>query len=312
MNRLARIAALIVPGLMVSASSLSQGSGDAGLLSSGNVFILQNPSFSQTSLGVNGLFSIGGQQTLHYSAVTSAEINIWQGITLRATVPYHYISGELANTSGLGDLRIYFLHSIVDNGKILINLSLGAAVPSGDANRGLDGKPLPMEYQTSAGTYSILTDIAFRFHDWKLAVGYQHSFQQNENEFLYSAWGDDPLITDYPESNGLSRGDDILLNLEKAFIRDKASYYLSLLPVYHLDEDEIMKDDVTVHVDGSDGLILNMAAASSFSLGKGFYFDLVACAPVVQREVQPDGLKRIFVASAGIRYVFDDIYNPRP
>ncbi len=294
---------LILPGIRPASG---QGCSDAGICSAAGIGVMAHPLDSPTRLALTETFGLGEKNTLHFRTEFRMDWNIWTGIAVQFKLPYEIISGNLASTQGPGDVSAMLSLSIYEAQKTALILNIGGIIPTGDSDKSKEGLSLPMAYQTSQGTFDLLAGFTFLFGTMDIAAGYQHSYGGNKNLFTYELWNGNADALTYYESARLKRGDDVVLRLQKNFIRPKAYYSVAILPVYRLQEDRIMKDNIDTPVKGSSGLTLNLNGSAEFKLSKSWTFNLIGGFPVLRRESIPDGLTRTFVISAGIGLNFPD------
>ena len=286
--------------ILLPYTSFSQGSGDAGMMSSGDFDSRSRATDTPTRIYVVERAGLGQGNAISFSSEFQLDWNIWGGINLWFAVPYQFITGDLATVHGVGDLRIVFSHTLAEAGDFAVKVNVGGVVPSGYADEDMDGVPLPMAYQRSQGSASFLLSSMFYYRTWNLSIGYQRMAGPNRNGFTQDAWSMGEDVDDFPDSPGLWCGDDLLFRLRKNFDRPRATYNISLLPGFRLTEDRIKAGDGYENVAGSSGFSLNISAGMEVRLGKYGYFHLLAAAPVLGREVYADGLERTVVVTAGI------------
>ncbi len=271
--------------------AVGQGCSDAGLctvagLDSGDDSKTDNVTFKMSTL-----FGLGEQNVFHVTGQVEAIIPTSKSQILQVKIPYNSTFGNLGNVSGLGDLSITFNQNIYSGKNTGINIVAGFKIPSSDANKTLDGYSLPMAYQPSLGTYDIILGLSSTINMWHIAAGYQHSFGNNLNEFLHS--DDNPAyFNNYNESFHLKRADDIMLRVERRILIKESSLILGALPIYHLANDQI-KDGI--EVDNSSGLTFNLVSKFEKQIANNWVFEAVLAAPIIDKEVRPDGLTRSFV-----------------
>ena len=178
--------------------------------------------------------------------------------SFQVKVPYQAVKGELANTGGIGDLSLSYSRTLFSNESFDINGTIGTKIATNNANLTKDGKPLPMYYQTSLGTYDLVAGISLLSRDWLLATGIQYPFNTIGNQFVWGAWADFPdqeTIRSYPKSKDLKRGTDVMIRVERNFRYSRYNLSIGLLPIYRITKDIITDPQLGgVKFDGSDRL----------------------------------------------------------
>lgn len=243
-----------------------------------------------------------------YVATLDMTFSVGRKNFVQVKVPYHTVQqGSLGETAGLSDLSLCFTRTIHSTNKYDINWSLGGKLPSNNSDLKEDGKPLPMYYQTSLGTYDFITGISLISRKWLFATGIQHPFNANKNEFTWGAWADyqnQDYLQLYPASNKLKRGTDIMLRVERNFRFSQVNFSLGLLPIYRITPDEVEKNGEYVKIDESLGLALSGIGTVGYNFNVKSGIKLLVGTKIVQREQNADGLSRDFVTSIGYSYRF--------
>jgi hypothetical protein len=211
-------------------------------------------------------------------------------------------SGNDISVSGPGDIFANISYDISET----VTLTAGTKIPLNKADRELDGKALPMDYQSSLGTFDLLAGIRYNPEKWQLALAVQVPLAQNENRFFPELYAPGTPLYEIQATNAFQRQADILFHISRTFdLSDKLTMTPGLLPIYHVGEDEFTDiDGIDQAIEGSDGLTLNatvyfdlkMSDAGSLEFNIGF--------PLIVREARPDGLTRSFVFGVGYSHAF--------
>jgi hypothetical protein len=243
-----------------------------------------------------------------YVATADLNFSLNNRTSFQVKLPFQAVKGQLASTSGLGDISLCVTRSILHQETFDVNLSLGTKIPTNNSSKDEDGRPLPMYYQASLGTYDAIAGISFINRQWLIATGIQHPFNKNGNEFLWEAWegsGEEDYIIRYNQARKLRRGTDVMLRVERNWRFSRLNFSVGLLPIYRITNDEIsLASGATVRPKGAKGLALSgiVTAGYSFSVRTGLKF--LAGHKIVQRDNNPDGLTRELVTTIGYYYRF--------
>lgn len=228
---------------------------------------------------------------------------------IQVKLPYQMVkNGNLAETSGLSDISLCFTRNLISKENFDVNWSFGTKIPTNNSDLKEDGKPLPMYYQTSLGTYDLITGLSFINRQWLFATGIQHPLNANSNAFTWDDWPDYPsqdYIKRYPSANKLKRGTDVMLRVERNFRFSQLNFSLGLLPIYRITKD--VREDNSgnkIKVDGSTGLALSGIATIGYNFNVRCGVKLLVGNKIIQRETNPDGLSRDFVSSISYQYRF--------
>ena len=243
--------------------------------------------------------------------VVTADFNfgITDKMAFQIKVPYHMVKGSFAQTSGMGDLSLCLTRNIFNSEKFDINFSLGSKIPSNNSDLEQDGKPLPMYYQTSLGTYDFISGISLINRKWLFATGIQHPFNRNNNQFTWDTWPnyhDQNYVRRNSEALELKRGTDIMLRVERNFRLSKVNFTTGLLPIYRITHDEITDKDTgdRVKVPETTGLALSIINSVGYNLNVKSGFKAMYGHALVQRNRNPDGLTRDNVFTLSYYYRF--------
>jgi hypothetical protein len=299
---------------LISALTYSQGCSDAGFCTMGAMKPDQH--FSKKlnlKLRSMELSFYRGTTTLTpivKSVTADLNFSLNSKNTFQVKLPYQWVDGRLASTTGMGDISLCYTRNLVNKEAWSVNLSLGAKIPTNQSDKkSADGFPLPMYYQTSLGTYDGIMGISLITRKWLFATGIQKPFNENKNQFLWGAWAasdEDPAyIKRYSRAKELQRGTDVMLRVERNFRFSRLNFSLGLLPIYRIVKDEITLGDGTrLKPDGTTGLALSGIATMGYSFNVRNGIKILVGHKFTQRDENPDGLTRHLVTSATYFYRF--------
>ena len=230
-------------------------------------------------------------------------------------LPYQAVSGNLGKTSGIGDISLSATKNIISKENFDVNATLGMKIPTNnsdlkkDSNEfGSQGLDFPMYYQTSLGSVDVVAGMSLISSKWLFAVGYQNALTDNDNQFNWADWPDYPsaaYISKHNNTNGLRRGTDIMLRIERNWRFSNYNFSLGALPIYRITKDQI-KDNFGNYfkVDQTTGLALTalFSAGYNFNVKSGIKF--IYGLKITDREVNPDELTRDNVQTIAYVYRF--------
>jgi hypothetical protein len=208
-------------------------------------------------------------------------------------------NGNSIKTAGISDI---FLNANYRLGKML-RLNVGTKLPMRNANiSNASNLSLPMNYQVSLGTVDAMMGLALNVKKLQFASGLQLPLTQNANQFLANNFLLDSVLKTIPNTNNFVRAADALLRASYQINMGKRlSVTPSLLPIFHLANDKYTDAaGVVQEIIGSKGLTLNTNMFLNYALSKKQMIQLILAAPLMVRDVRPDGLTRSFVG--GIEY----------
>jgi len=304
---------LIFACLAFPYASYSQGCSDAGFCTMGAMRPDQ-PFNKKLNVKLRSMeFSYYSGKTPISPRITVLTADLNFGITERTffqvKLPYHMVKGNFAQTSSMGDISLCLTRNIFMSEKFDVNLSFGTKIPSNNSDLEQDGKPLPMYYQTSLGTYDFISGISLINRKWLFAAGIQHPFNRNNNQFTWETWPNYPdqgYVQRNSEAFELKRGTDVMLRVERNFRLSKMNFTTGLLPIYRINQDEITDRDSgeRIKVPETTGLALSLINSVGYNINVKSGVKILYGHALVQRKNNPDGLTRDNVVSLSYYYRF--------
>lgn len=208
------------------------------------------------------------------------------------------------------DISAFGLSDLIVNSNYRINnkatFTLGVKIPLSDANRMEEGSALPMDYQSSLGTFDLLVGFGYKIKRLHLVAALQQPLTQNNNSFFAEDYPLGSPLRDFQSTNQYKRSGDIILRASYPIdLGQKFRLTPGLLPIYHLANDKYTDmNGVELEIEGSQGLTLNWNLYLDYDLDQKQALQFSAGAPFIVRDVRPDGLTRSFVASLEYRFRF--------
>lgn len=221
------------------------------------------------------------------------------------------VDAKLTTLSQSGnDISVFGLSDIYVNGNYKVgknaSFTLGFKIPLMDANKKENGLALPMDYQSSLGTFDLVFGIGYAIKKLQLLAAIQQPLTQNNNEFLSTLYPSDSPLSEFQSTNQFKRSGDVLLRVSYPLnIGKKFVFTPSLLPIYHLKNDKFTDiDGIEKEIEGSQGLTLNWNTYFDYHFNHKNALQLSLGAPFIVRDARPDGLTRSFVANLEYRINF--------
>jgi hypothetical protein len=301
----------------VTTFGFSQGCSDAGFCTMGAMKPDQpfnkKVEFKLRSMELSFYRGTTTMTPIVYVATADLNFSLSRKTFFQVKLPYQAVTGKLANTGGPGDISLCVTRNLFNSEKSDINFSLGAKIPSNDSDLKEDGRPLPMYYQTSLGTYDAIAGISYITKRWLLATGIQIPLNENKNDFLWGRWSDTPeneYVIGYSKAKALKRGTDVMVRVERNFRFSRLNFTIGLLPIYRITNDEITgplpgKTGLFRHKpDGAKGLALSAIFTTGYSFNVRSGIKALIGHKIVQRDNNPDGLTRELVTTMSYYYRF--------
>lgn len=250
-----------------------------------------------------------------YVATADMNFSVFDSKTsFQLKVPFQAVNGNFAATRSLADLSLCLTRNVASNDRFDVNISLGAKIPSNDANLKENGHPLPMYYQTSLGTYDLIAGVSVISKKWLFATGIQRPIINiNNNQFTWAEWipiykngGDEKYVRSYNACNQLSRGTDVMLRVERNFRFSRLNFSVGLLPIYRITRDEVYNVTLGERIkpDKAHGLAMSAIGTVGYNFDVRTGIKLLVGHKLVQRHENPDGLTRELVTSVSYYYRF--------
>jgi hypothetical protein len=210
---------------------------------------------------------------------------------------------------GAGDIYLSASREKALKSDWFFTYTAGFKIPLNQANASEMGMPLPMQYQSSLGTFDVIAGFTINSPQWQFSAAYQQPLSgENRNGFLPEYWNGKPEADNYPPSFMLDRKGDVLLRASRNFRPSPTvGFNTGLLGIFHLGNDKYtnpFEGNRVIPIEGSSGLTLNLTGAVYWQAGKNTQVGLTAGVPLVVRDVRPDGLTRSWVVSPEISWSF--------
>jgi len=302
---------LFISVTLLVVKSQAQGCSDAGVCTihsiKNNAEAHESKDGKNNDLSIGFGYGIGERSTNNYTLYAEYTRTLSKKSSVTAKLNYAAITGELANTSGPGDVFLSFNHAFDTKNKWQKSFVVGLKLPFDGADIVEDGIHLPMPYQTSLGTVDLVLALNYNRNNFGATLALQQPLKaRNENKFIASDYPNEPLASKYWPSNEFERKGDLVGRASYSFKAGKRfSIRPSLLGIYHLANDtylDAMKNRRSIY--NSTGLTLNGVAFFDYRLKNGSGFELSFGTPFIVREQRPDGLTRKFVATLEYQFSF--------
>lgn len=274
----------------------SQGCSDAGFCSLGALKDVNLNSTSKHSIDIGSNIGIGEQNTFTVNPYLQYNYEAGKHFSIQTKVTATYADGFLGSIFEVGDIYGLVTYTVRKQALNPVRILVGVKIPLTSANsKNGEGQPLPLDYQSSIGTYDIITGFNYIIRKkLEFAAGFQAPvIQINKNSFFPEEHGDQ-RAKEFPPTNNFRRKPDVLL---------RAGYYVklsssvtikpNLLGIYHLGKDTYEnRFGNTTSIEGSAGLTLNVGMVATKQFNNGNRLELIAASPIIARDVRADGLTR--------------------
>jgi len=307
--------------LLISSKSFAQGCSDAGFCTMGAMKPDQpfNKKIKVKLRSMEVSFYRGTTTLTPIVYVATADMNfsLNRKTTFQLKVPFQHVEGRLGKTSSLSDLSLCFTRNIYTSDKFDLNLSVGGKIPTNNSDFSNNGNALPMYYQTSLGTWDLISGLSLINRHWLIATGIQVPLNRNKNQFDWHRWDggnpDDPnefaYVKQYANATQLQRGIDVMLRVERNFRFSRFNFSVGLLPIYRVTPDVITdsngnRTSYNAKHEKAVGLAASWITTAGYNFNVRSGVKLLVGHKIVQRAFSPDGLTRELVASFTYIYRF--------
>ncbi len=211
-------------------------------------------------------------------------------------------SGNDISVFGLSDLYLSANYQVSDKTVV----TLGTKIPLTDGNVTKDMLPLPMDYQSSLGTFDLIAGVGFTINNLRIIAAFQQPLTQNSNEFLAENYPANSILRTFQTTRNFKRNGDIILRVAYPIkVGDSFKITPGLLPIYHLANDKFTDAaGAEQEIEGSQGLTLNGNLYFDYEINHRNALQLNLGVPFIVRDQRPDGLTRSFVVNLeyGIKF----------
>jgi hypothetical protein len=281
----------------------AQGCSDAGICSIAHGFQADEKKFND-NIEVATIFGAGESDVNYFSPYVTYTKSFNEKIALSAKVTFSTANGSFGTRSAFGDAYLIGNYTFKEKTNSQWSTLVGLKFPLNSSNLKINDHPLPMDYQSSLGTFDLFIGTNFKFKNWDFNTAVQIPvFNINKNSYFKEYSGTD----DFPSTNLFERRADALFRTTYSIKTQNKKFVFkpNVLFIYHLGEDSFETIfGARESIQGSDGLTINGNLISSYIINEQNSIELSLATPFVVRDVRPDGLTRSFVAGLSYKYSF--------
>ena len=287
----------IMTAMLIAATKcFSQGCSDAGFCSLGALKGVDHNPPSKHSIDIGSNIGIGEQKTFTFNPYIQYNIELNQRLSVQTKITATYADGFLGTVFNAGDIYGLATYTLSKHRLNSLRLLGGIKIPLTSSNSKNDeGKPLPLDYQSSIGTYDFIAGLNYTIRNKiEFAAGVQAPvIQINKNTFFPEEYTDARSM-EFAPTNNFRRKSDVLV---------RAGYYIklsssltikpNLLGIYHLGKDTYEnRFGKETLIDGSEGLTINGGIIATKKFKNSNRLEFIAATPFIARDVRADGLTR--------------------
>lgn len=283
-------------------NNFAQGCSDAGICSIGSSFDEDDEKL-KNNIDSGVIFGAGEADLTYISPYVSYTRKWNDRLSISSKITYSSANGSFGTRSSFGDGYVIANYTFKEKAKKQWSTLVGWKFPFTNANLKIDGASLPLDYQSSLGTFDLFLGSNLKYLKWNFNAALQIPvFNNNKNSYFAEFSGTD----DFSSTNLFERKPDALIRATYTLksIR-KFTFKPNVLFIYHLGEDSFENIlGVRETIVGSDGLTINGSLITSYNINKKNSIELTLASPFVIRDVRPDGLTRSFTLSLNYQIQF--------
>ena len=295
---------LLMIALVFSISLLNaQGCSDAGICSVGHAFNYTQKEL-KNSVEVATIFGAGEADVTYISPYVAYTRKFTERISLSTRVAFSSANGYLGTKSGFGDAFLIGNYTFTAKKNTQWSALVGWKIPFNNSDLKIIGNALPLDYQSSLGTFDLFLGTNLNYKKWDFnAVVQVPVFNNNRNSYFAASSG----TNDFSSTNLFERNPDALFRTTYTIKtkNQKITFKPNVLFIYHLGKDTfenaLGKRETIV---GSDGLTVNGNVITTYNFNNQNSIELSLASPFAVRDARPDGLTRSFVLGIQYRILF--------
>lgn len=294
---------LIIALLFITTFSFAQGCSDAGICSIGNSFQSTEKEY-KNNIEISAIFGAGEADVTYFSPFISYGRKVNERFSWSSKVTFSSANGSFGTRAAFGDAFLIGNYAFAAKKDKQWSVLLGSKIPFTSSNLKINGFSLPLDYQSSLGTFDLFLGTNFKYKKWDFNAAIQIPvFNNNKNSYFAEYSGTD----DFPTTNLFERKSDALFRTTYTIKtpNNKFTFKPNVLFIYHLGDDsfENIYGKRESYI-GSEGLTVNGNLISSYNFNKQNSIELSLAAPFVVRDIRPDGLTRSFVLAIQYKILF--------
>jgi hypothetical protein len=294
---------LLLALIFMTTFSFAQGCSDAGICSIGNSFQSNEKEF-KNNIEISAIFGAGEADVTYFSPYISYGRKVNERFSWSSKITFSSANGSFGTRAAFGDAFLIGNYSFASKSNTQWSFLLGSKIPFTSSNLKINGYSLPLDYQSSLGTFDLFLGANYKYHKWDFNAAIQIPvFNNNKNSYFAEYSGTDDFLT----TNLFERKADALFRTTYTIKtpNHKFTFKPNVLFIYHLGEDsfENIYGKRESYI-GSQGLTINGNLISSYNFNKQKSIELSLAAPFAVRDIRPDGLTRSFVLAIQYKILF--------
>jgi hypothetical protein len=294
---------IIIIALFSNYTSYSQGCSDAGICSIGNSFQDSKTEF-KNGIEIGNIFGTGEADITYFSSYLTYTRTINDQLSFSSKVTYSIANGSFGQRGAFGDGYLIGNYNWKTKTTRKWSSLIAFKIPFTSSNLKINEFSLPLDYQSSLGTFDLIVGLNLNYKKWDFNTAIQVPIFNNNKNSYFKEFSD---TDDFSSTNLFERKPDALFRTTYTIQLNnkKFSFKPNLLFIYHLGEDRFENAfGKTETIQNSDGLTINGNLITSYAINSKKSIELSIASPFLVREARPDGLTRGFTAGLIYKVVF--------
>lgn len=283
--------------------SYSQGCSDAGICSIGNGFNSDEKEL-KNNIEIATIFGVGEADVTYISPYIAYTRKFNDKFSLSTKITFSSANGNFGTRAAFGDAFLIGNYTFKEVKSKQWSVFAGWKIPFTSSNLKINGISLPLDYQSSLGTFDLFLGTNLKYKKWDFNAAVQIPvFNNNKNSYFNEFSASDV----FPTTNLFERKSDALFRTTYTIktSNSKFTFKPNVLFIYHLGEDTFENQfSKRETIKGSDGLTINGNLISTYNFNKRNTVELSFATPFLVREIRPDGLTRGFVMGLSYKILF--------
>ena len=281
----------------------AQGCSDAGICSISKSFETKDR-ITKNSIDFGTVYSLGEADVTYISPYITYTRQFSDKFSLSTKFTASSANGNFGTRASFGDGFLIGNYSFKEVKNKQFSALFGFKFPFNSSNLKINGYSLPLDYQSSLGTFDLFVGGNFKVNNFDFNTALQIPIiNNNKNSYFKEFSGS----TVFPSTNLFERKPDALFRATYTLktTSNKFVFKPNMLLIYHLGEDSyenVFGNRVTIS--GSEGLTVNANIISAYEISKNKSIELSLATPLAIRTIRPDGLTRSFVVGLQYHYSF--------
>ena len=299
-----KISSIFVLLVFIITKLYSQGCSDAGICLITNSHHIDSTELKKNSLEVGYIFGKGLEDVIYNNGFIGYTRDLKKNWGLSSRITYNQASGNFGTLGRLGDIFFVMNYKKKFNKNSFLKPSFGLKIPLSASNFKINEISLPLDYQASLGTFDALVGIDYSYKKWSVDAVFQFPLWQINRNSYFDEFS---VSNDFPTPNLFKRKPDILLRTAHTLNTKNKKWFFkpNVMAIYHLGNDTY--EDIfgkRQEIKNSEGITINASLITDYNINNKNSLRLNIAAPLLVREIRPDGLTRALVSSISYQYKF--------